>query len=66
LEPVLGEFTLNFTPIWRLVLGAVFVLVVAFFPDGVRGALASAARRLSDRVSERRREPAAAGEGGDD
>jgi len=65
LQPVLGEFTLNFTPIWRLVLGGVFVLVVAFFPDGVRGALASLARRLSDRFGERRREPATA-DGGDD
>ncbi|WP_276261252.1 branched-chain amino acid ABC transporter permease [Haloglomus litoreum] len=51
LRGVLGEFTLNFGPVWRLVLGGVFVLVVAKFPDGIRGAIASAVAAIEERVA---------------
>ena len=51
LRGLLGEFTLNFGPVWRLVLGGVFVVVVAFFPDGVRGAIASAVEAINDRLA---------------
>ena len=32
-------------------LGGVFVVVVAFFPDGVRGAIASAVEAINDRLA---------------
>jgi len=51
LRGLLGEFTLNFGPIWRLVLGGVFVLVVARFPDGIRGAIANAVEAANDRLA---------------
>jgi branched-chain amino acid transport system permease protein len=52
LKGLLGEFTLNFGPIWRLVLGGVFVIIVAFFPDGIRGGISTTATRLNERLSD--------------
>ncbi|MFC7177340.1 branched-chain amino acid ABC transporter permease [Halosegnis marinus] len=35
--------------LWRLLLGLAFVLVVAFFPDGIYGALSSLGERIAER-----------------
>jgi branched-chain amino acid transport system permease protein len=51
LKGALGEFTLNFGPVWRLVLGGVFVAVVAKFPDGIRGAIANAVAAVDRRLA---------------
>jgi branched-chain amino acid transport system permease protein len=51
LQGLLGEFVLNFGPVWRLVLGGVFVIVVATFPDGIRGAIASALSAINGRLT---------------
>ena len=51
LKGIFGEFTLNFGSIWRLVLGGVFVLVVAKFPDGIRGAISSAVEAADGRLT---------------